>query len=174
MANGNNKRDLKAYVRFDGSGRVVAGSLVLRKNKPKVGKWHEIQTYECCNEITSTTTTTTIAPTTTTTSTTSEPVPQSVCLSMISNETAIDGTLTITGFDFLNYPIYQGNVQVGTPPMATYPLFEISRSGSFWIILNVSNSTTITQTTGPSIQRNVTLVTNWSNQTTSLTDGACS
>lgn len=69
MANGNNKRDLKAYVRFDGSGRVVAGSLVLRKNKPKVGNWHEIQTYECCNEITSTTTTTTIAPTTTTTTT---------------------------------------------------------------------------------------------------------
>jgi hypothetical protein len=59
MANGNNKRDLKAYVRIDGSGRVVAGSLVLRKKKPKVGKWHEIQTYECCNEITSTTTTTT-------------------------------------------------------------------------------------------------------------------
>lgn len=69
MANGNNKRDLKAYVRIDGSGRVVAGSLVLRKNKPKVGKWHEIQTYECCNEITSTTTTTTVAPTTTTTTT---------------------------------------------------------------------------------------------------------
>jgi hypothetical protein len=36
MANGNNSRPLKAYVRFDGSGRVVAGSLILRKNKPKV------------------------------------------------------------------------------------------------------------------------------------------
>lgn len=69
MANGNNKRDLKAYVRFDGSGRVVAGSLVLRKNKPKVGKWHEIQAYECCNYVPTTTTTTTVAPTTTTTTT---------------------------------------------------------------------------------------------------------
>jgi hypothetical protein len=68
MANGNNKRDLKGYVRFDGSGRVVAGSLILRKNKPKVGKWHEIQAYECCNP-TTTTTTTTVAPTTTTTTT---------------------------------------------------------------------------------------------------------
>jgi hypothetical protein len=48
MANGNNKR-LKAFVRFDGSGRVVAGSLILRKNKPKVGKWQEISAYECCN-----------------------------------------------------------------------------------------------------------------------------
>ena len=54
-----NQRDLKAFVRYDGSGRVVAGSLVLRKNKPKVGKWKEIQAYECCNYIPSTTTTTT-------------------------------------------------------------------------------------------------------------------
>jgi hypothetical protein len=69
MANGNNKRPLKAYVRFDGSGRVVAGSLILRKNKPKVGKWHEIQAYECCNYVPTTTTTTTAAPTTTTTTT---------------------------------------------------------------------------------------------------------
>ena len=80
MANGNNNRPLKAYVRFDGSGRIVAGSLILRKNKPKVGKWHEIQAYECCNPTTTsttttlpvstTTTTTTTAPTTTTTTTT--------------------------------------------------------------------------------------------------------
>jgi hypothetical protein len=52
-------RNLKAYVRYDGSGRVVAGSLVLRKNKPKVGRWKEIQAYECCNYIPSSTTTTT-------------------------------------------------------------------------------------------------------------------
>lgn len=48
------KRDLKAYVRIDGSNRVVAGSLVLRRNKPKVGKWKEITAYECC--VTTTTT----------------------------------------------------------------------------------------------------------------------
>jgi hypothetical protein len=62
-----NQRNLKAFVRFDGSGRVVAGSLVLRKNQPKVGKWKEIIGYECCNP--TTTTTTTVAPTTTTTTT---------------------------------------------------------------------------------------------------------
>jgi hypothetical protein len=62
-----NSRPLKAYVRFDGSGRIVAGSLILRKNKPKVGKWKEIPAYECCNP--TTTTTTTAAPTTTTTTT---------------------------------------------------------------------------------------------------------
>lgn len=66
MANGNNQR-LKAFVRFDGTGRVVAGSLILRKNKPKVGNWQEITAYECCNY--TTTTTTTVAPTTTTTTT---------------------------------------------------------------------------------------------------------
>lgn len=63
-----NQRNLKAFVRFDGSGRVVAGSLILRKSKPKVGKWQEITAYECCNP-TTTTTTTTAAPTTTTTTT---------------------------------------------------------------------------------------------------------
>lgn len=61
------KRDLKAFVRYDGSGRVVAGSLILRRSKPKVGKWQEILAYECCNP--TTTTTTTLAPTTTTTTT---------------------------------------------------------------------------------------------------------
>lgn len=51
-----NKRDLKAFVRYDGSGRVVAGSLILRRQKPKVGKWTEIQGYECCTDHTLTTT----------------------------------------------------------------------------------------------------------------------
>jgi hypothetical protein len=63
-----NNRPLKAYVRFDGTGRIVPGSLVLRRNKPKVGKWQEVAAYECCNP--TTTTTTTAAPTTTTTTTT--------------------------------------------------------------------------------------------------------
>lgn len=45
-----NKKDLKAFVRYDGSGRVVAGSLILRRKKPAVGKWKEVQGYECCNQ----------------------------------------------------------------------------------------------------------------------------
>jgi hypothetical protein len=63
------QRDLKAFVRYDGSGRVVAGSLILRKNKPKVGRWQEIPAYECCNYIPTPTTTTTTSSTSTTTST---------------------------------------------------------------------------------------------------------
>jgi hypothetical protein len=54
-----NKRNLKAFVRFDGSGRVIPGSLILQRHKPKVGNWKEIQTYECCNYTPTTTTTTT-------------------------------------------------------------------------------------------------------------------
>jgi len=66
-----NKRDLKAYVRFDGSGRVVAGSLVLRRNKPKVGRWKEIPAHECCNYVPTTTSTTSSTSSTTSTSTSS-------------------------------------------------------------------------------------------------------
>jgi hypothetical protein len=70
-------RPLKAFVRFDGTGRIVPSSLILRRKKPKVGNWVEIPAYECCNPTTtttsstsSTTTTTTTAPPTTTTTTT--------------------------------------------------------------------------------------------------------
>lgn len=62
-----NKKDLKAFVRYDGMGRVIPGSLVLRRTAPKVGKWKEVPAYECCAP--TTTTTTTAAPTTTTTTT---------------------------------------------------------------------------------------------------------
>ena len=62
MANSNNR--LKAYVRYDGTGRVIAGSLILQRFKPKVGNWVEIDANECCNYIpgSTTTTTTTAAP----------------------------------------------------------------------------------------------------------------
>jgi hypothetical protein len=66
-----NKKDLKAFVRFDGSGRVVAGSLILRRKKPKVGNWVQIQAYECCDPDFTTTSTTS----TTTSTTTATPAP---------------------------------------------------------------------------------------------------
>ena len=59
MANSNNK--LKAYIRYDGTGRVIAGSLILQRFKPKVGNWQEIDANECCNYTTTTTSTTTTA-----------------------------------------------------------------------------------------------------------------
>ena len=44
-----NQNKLKAYVRYDGTGRVIAGSLILQRFKPKVGNWQEIAANECCN-----------------------------------------------------------------------------------------------------------------------------
>jgi hypothetical protein len=44
-----NKKDLKAYVRYDGTGRLISGSLILQRFKPKVGNWKRIQAYECCD-----------------------------------------------------------------------------------------------------------------------------
>jgi hypothetical protein len=69
----NTNRPLKAYVRFDGTGRIVPSSLILRRKKPKVGKWVEIPAYECCNYVPTSTTTTTSTSTSTTTTTTTVP-----------------------------------------------------------------------------------------------------
>lgn len=67
MANNNR---LKAFVRYDGLGRVIAGSLILQKFKPKVGNWVEIDAYECCNPTTTTTSTSSTSTTTSSTTTT--------------------------------------------------------------------------------------------------------
>jgi hypothetical protein len=70
MARSNNNNKLKAFVRFDGSGRIIPSSLIVQAFKPKVGNWKEIDAKECCNYVAPTTTTsTTVAPTTTTTTT---------------------------------------------------------------------------------------------------------
>lgn len=107
-----NKRDLKAFVRFDGSGRIVAGSLILRKNKPKVGKWHEIQAYECCNYVPTTTTTTTASPTTTTTTTALGP---SITITSITN-------ISPTGADFtFDFSPTDGSVFVAGVALSTMP-----------------------------------------------------
>ena len=49
-------KTLKAFVRLDGQNRVISSSLILRKNKPKVGRWREIVVNECCTTTTTTTT----------------------------------------------------------------------------------------------------------------------
>ena len=95
MANSNNR--LKAYVRYDGTGRVISGSLILQRFKPKVGNWVEIDANECCNYVpdSTTTTTTTATPTTTTTTTAG---PECFCYE-VDNQTAgaLDYTYTDCG-----------------------------------------------------------------------------
>ena len=55
-----NQNKLKAYVRYDGTGRVIAGGPILQRFKPKVGNWVEIDANECCQQTTTTTTTTAV------------------------------------------------------------------------------------------------------------------
>ena len=43
-----NRKDLKSWVRIDGTGRVVSGSNILAKKAPKVGNWRRVVGYECC------------------------------------------------------------------------------------------------------------------------------
>lgn len=65
-----NKRDQKFYIRFDGSGRAIAGSGIWRQSKPKQGNWVRMPGYECCDDIVICSTTTSTSSTTTTTTTT--------------------------------------------------------------------------------------------------------
>lgn len=54
-----NKNDLKAFVRYDANGNIVAGSLIVQRFKPKGGgNWVEIDAYDCCVPNTTTSTTT--------------------------------------------------------------------------------------------------------------------
>jgi hypothetical protein len=61
---------LKAWVRYDGKGRLVGGGPILQESKPKNGDWVEIPYEDCC--VPTTTTSTTTTSTSTTTSTTTE------------------------------------------------------------------------------------------------------
>lgn len=54
-----NQSKLKAWVRYDGTGRVISGGPIFQVNKPKVGNWRQIDANLCCNGNTPTTTTTT-------------------------------------------------------------------------------------------------------------------
>ena len=49
------KRSLRGFIRIDGQNRKVAGSLIMRRKMPKVGKWIEVEPYLCCTTTTSTT-----------------------------------------------------------------------------------------------------------------------
>lgn len=49
----------KAWIKYDASGRVVPGLLLIRKKKPSGRGWVEVPVYLCCGPTTTTTTTTT-------------------------------------------------------------------------------------------------------------------
>jgi hypothetical protein len=53
-------RKLKSFIRYEGSGRAIGSSVVLRQKMPKVGRWKEIPSTLCCGAVETTTTTTTV------------------------------------------------------------------------------------------------------------------
>lgn len=55
-----NQSKLKAWLRYDGTGRVVTGGPIFQANKPKVGNWRQMNANLCCNPSGTTTTTTTL------------------------------------------------------------------------------------------------------------------
>ena len=95
MAN-NQTPKLKAFVRIDGSGRVIPGAPIFQASKPKVGTWREIPLYYRGDGRT-TTTTTTASPSTTTTTTTEAP----------------STTTTTTTSAFTSIPVYTHSGTVG-------------------------------------------------------------
>ena len=50
MTRRDTKRQFKTMFRYDGSGRIVPGSNILKTGqKPKVGSWGTKEAYNCCN-----------------------------------------------------------------------------------------------------------------------------
>ena len=48
MSNNNQRKGLKAWVRYDGNNNAVASSLIFQKSKPKVGTWKEYTEVNLC------------------------------------------------------------------------------------------------------------------------------
>ena len=64
---------LKAYVRYDGTGRIVPGGPIFSHTKPKNGDWVEVDSLDCCITTTTTSTSTSTSTSTTTSTTTIAP-----------------------------------------------------------------------------------------------------
>jgi hypothetical protein len=105
-------RNQKAYIRIDGSGRDVAGSLILRNKKPGNGKWREILAYECCN----------FDPTPTTTTTTSlDPLTVGAFYQggIIASSSIIDNQIMIVSLEDLGTATWWNGSNVNTGATAT-------------------------------------------------------
>jgi hypothetical protein len=115
----NNNNKLKAFVRFDGSGRIVPSSLIVQAFKPKVGNYQEIDAKECCNYVAPTTTsTTTVAPTTTTSTTVA---PTTTTTTTVAPTTTTTTSVTITFYTwFLKSGPTQFSVCSGSVNLTLY------------------------------------------------------
>jgi len=108
------KKDMKAFVRYDGRGVAVPSSLILTRKMPKVGKWIEVDAYKCCQPTIpiTTTTTTTTARATTTTTTTNVPVTTTTTTTNVPVTTTTTTTnVPVTTTTTTTASIYYYNVQ---------------------------------------------------------------
>lgn len=107
MAN-NQTPKLRAFIRIDGSGRVIPGAPIFQANKPKVGTWREIPLYYRGVPTSSTTTSTTTVTPSTTTTTTAAPVYTFSNISGSSN-----GFTACNGFDAI-FTAYSNSISIAT------------------------------------------------------------
>jgi hypothetical protein len=139
---------LKAFVRFDGTGKIVPSSIILAKSKPKVGNWKEIDANLCCNL---TTTTTTVPPTTTTTTTTPIPFLEKLYVAFKSYDACNEqlGTKFFASGDgttFCDSTILTGNGFASLAP--GFPQVFITYNGEIRTANYVSGQNFVTFTTG--------------------------
>lgn len=115
---------LKAFVRIDGTGRVIPGGPIFQASKPKVGNWKEVPLYYRGG------------PTTTTTSTTVDPSLYNA--GFISN----GSTVVCNNQGQFNLPISESNACVTgyiTLLSGTYPDYGIPNGSRIYINLKNGN-----------------------------------
>ena len=153
MRNNNNNK-LKAFVRFDGSGRVIPSSLILQKSKPKVGNWKEINATECCNGAPTTTTTTTADPRPRISTLACGPLLPYQEITIVNGSSICDSMIYITG-DFSQLPQGPFYVNVGS----TYRMFSPMGNQAYPMgnCTSCGGGTTTTTTTASAFTFNVNL-----------------
>lgn len=117
-----NQSKLKAWVRYDGTGRVIAGGPILQSFKPKVGNWVEIDASECCNYVPTTTTTTTLPPS------------SSELLAFASPEDGASAACSNASNPSLLSPIYwtEGGVEANVTFFYTNPALTVPAASGYY------------------------------------------
>ena len=126
----NNNNKLKAFVRFDGSGRIVPSRVIVQAFKPKVGNYKEIDAKECCNYVAPTTSTTTTTQSGTVVQISHDQMFDPVCTTQttlavqVGQGTSFSDAVTITG-DFASLGAYYTPADPNNP-MSQAPRFKIA------------------------------------------------
>ena len=146
-----NQSKLKAWVRYDGTGRVVTAGPIFQANKPKVGNWRQINSGLCCNGSSTTTTTTQGGGSVTPTAfvkgywlTTNDSCITTLAGSLVfySASTDVQAGITVFSDAALTTPVTEGYV-IYSGPMMAETRYLVGAGG----VLSVYTCPTITTTT---------------------------